>query len=144
MKVSIEISAEYNPPHAVIYADEISPDIQRAMDVLGNDDAPITVQHGERMIIMQPAEIYMVRVENGQTMVYGKKDRFFSPKRLYEIRNRLGSGFIQISKSTLVNLSCMSSVEASFNGTLLLYLKNGLQDHVSRKYLSEFKSYLGL
>lgn len=144
MKVSVELSAEYSPPHAIIYADVITPDIQRAMDVLGNEDAPITVQQGERMIIMQPSEIFMVRVENGQTMVYGKKDRFFSSKRLYEVGNRLGNGFMQISKSTLVNLSYLSSVETSFNGTLLLYLKNGLKDHVSRKYLSEFKGYLGL
>ena len=49
---------------------------------------------------------------------------------------------MQISKSTLVNLSYLDSIEAGFNGTLLLKLKNGCKDYVSRKYLPEFKKYL--
>ena len=51
---------------------------------------------------------------------------------------------MQISKSTLVNLAYMDSVEAGFNGTLLLKLKNGCKDYVSRTYLPKFKKYLGL
>ena len=60
------------------------------------------------------------------------------------MQQQLGAGFMQISKSTLVNLSYMSNVEAGFSGTLLLKLKNGCKDYVSRKYLPEFKKYLGL
>ena len=67
-----------------------------------------------------------------------------SRKRLSEMQQQLGAGFMQISKSTLVNLSYMSNVEAGFSGTLLLKLKNGCKDYVSRKYLPEFKKYLGL
>ena len=51
---------------------------------------------------------------------------------------------MQISKTTLVNLSYMDSIEPGFSGTLLLKLKNGSKDYVSRKYLPEFKKYLGL
>ena len=51
---------------------------------------------------------------------------------------------MQISKTTLVNLSCMDSIEAGFSGTLLLKLKNGCSDYVSRTYLPKFKKYLGL
>ena len=89
-------------------------------------------------------EIYMVRVENKDTIIYGKEHRYSSRKRLYEMQQQLGAGFMQISKSTLVNLSYMSNVEAGFSGTLLLKLKNGCKDYVSRKYLPEFKKYLGL
>jgi len=60
------------------------------------------------------------------------------------MQQQLGAGFMQISKSTLINLSYMSNVEAGFSGTLLLKLKNGCKDYVSRKYLSKFKKYLGL
>lgn len=35
-------------------------------------------------------------------------------------------------------------VESSFSGTLLLKLKNGCKENVSRTYLPEFKKYLGL
>ena len=81
---------------------------------------------------------------NKDNIIYGKEHRYRSRKRLYEMQQQLGAGFMQISKSTLVNLSYMSNVEAGFSGTLLLKLKNGCKDYVSRKYLPEFKKYLGL
>ena len=38
---------------------------------------------------------------------------------LYEMQQQLGAGFMQISKSTLVNLSYMSNVEAGFSLSLI-------------------------
>ena len=86
----------------------------------------------------------MVRVEDGDTIIYGEKNKYRSRKRLYEIGQQLGKQFMQISKTTLINLSYMDSIEPGFSGTLLLKLKNGCKDYVSRKYLPEFKKYLGL
>ncbi len=77
----------------------------------------------------------MVRVEAGETILFGKCSKYRSRKRLYELEKQLGKQFMQISKSTLVNLSYLESIEAGFNGTLLLKLKNGCKDYVSRKYL---------
>ena len=51
---------------------------------------------------------------------------------------------MQTSKSCLVNLKVLDSVESSFGGALMLKLKNGLTDYVSRTYLPAFKQYLGL
>ena len=86
----------------------------------------------------------MVRVEDGDTIIYGEKKKYRSRKRLYELANQLGKQFMQISKTTLINLSYMDCIEPGFSGTLLLKLKNGSKDYVSRKYLPEFKKYLGL
>ena len=145
MKVSIELSPEYSEPYAIIYADKITDSIQRTLDIFGSNESPITAFKNENdIVILQSKEIYMVRVENKDTIIYGKDWLNRSRKRLYEMQQQLGAGFMQISKSTLVNLSYMSNVEAGFSGTLLLKLKNGCKDYVSRKYLSEFKKYLGL
>ena len=43
-----------------------------------------------------------------------------------------------------VNLSYLDSIEPGLGGTMLLKLKNGCKDYVSRKYLPDFKRYLGL
>ena len=63
---------------------------------------------------------------------------------MYEVLDQVGSGFMQISKSCVVNLSYVQSVEAGFGGSLLLKMRNGLSDYVSRKYLPDLKNYLGL
>ena len=145
MKVNVEISAEYREPYAVIYTDRLTDDVQRMIDVFGMNETPITaLQNEEELIVLQPGDIYMVRVEDGDTMIYCEKNTYRSRKRLYEIAGQLGKQFMQISKSTLVNLSYMDSIEPGFSGTLLLKLKNGCKDYVSRTYLPGFKKYLGL
>jgi hypothetical protein len=145
MKVSVDISAEYKEPYAVIYTDKVTDEIQRMIDIFSTSETPITaLQNEEDLIVLQPKEIFMVRVEDGDTIIYGEKNKYRSRKRLYEIGQQLGKQFMQISKTTLINLSYMDSIEPGFSGTLLLKMKNGCKDYVSRKYLPEFKKYLGL
>ena len=145
MKVKVDISAEFIEPYAVIYTNKVTDEIQRMIDIFSTSETPITaLQNEEDLIILQPKEIYMVRVEAGDTIIYGDKKKYRSRKRLYEIGQQLGRQFMQISKTTLINLSYMDSIEPGFGGTLLLKLKNGSKDYVSRKYLPEFKKYLGL
>ena len=127
------------------HTDRVTDEIQRIIDILGTSETPITVlKNEEDIIVLQPKDVYMVRVEDGDTVIYGAKDRYRSRKRLYELAFQLGNQFMQISKTTLINLSYMDSIEPGFSGTLLLKLKNGNKDYVSRKYLPEFKKYLGL
>ena len=144
MKVSVEITPGVKEPYAVIYAAQVTDEIQRTVDLLGTGDTPVTAYHEEKLIILQPEDIFMVKVENGDTILYGAKQKFRSRKRLYELSVQLGKQFMQISKSTLVNLSYLDSIEPGFGGTMLLKLKNGCKDYVSRKYLPAFKNYLGL
>ena len=145
MKVSVDISPEFKEPYAVIHTDKVTDEIQQMIDSLSASDAPITALWNEKdIIVLKPMEIYMARVEDGDTIIYGEKKKYRSRKRLYELANQLGKQFMQISKTTLINLSYMDCIEPGFSGTLLLKLKNGSKDYVSRKYLPEFKKYLGL
>ena len=137
MKVSVEITPGVKEPYAVIYTSQVTDEIQRTVDLFGTGDTPITAFFEEKLIILQPEDIFMVRVEDGDTILYGITQKFRSRKRLYELSFQLGKQFMQISKSTLVNLSYLDS-------TMLLKLKNGCKDYVSRKYLPAFKNYLGL
>lgn len=145
MKVSIDISADYKEPFAVIHTDKVTDEIRRMADLFSSSESPVTAfLNEEDIVVLQPKEIYMVRVEDGDTVIYGARQRYRSRKRLYELAEQLGKQFMQISKTTLINLSYMDSIEAGYSGTLLLKLKNGNKDYVSRKYLPEFKKYLGL
>lgn len=145
MKVSVDISPKYIESYAVIYTDKVTEEIQWMIDVFGTSETPVTaLQNEENIVILRPKEIYMVRVEDGDTIIYGAKQRYRSRKRLYELGQQFGKQFMQISKTTLINLSYMDSIESGFSGTLLLKMKNGCKDYVSRKYLPDFKKYLGL
>lgn len=144
MKVKIEISEEYDPAYAVIYTKAVTEEIQKVSDLLQLDNGPVTAYSEDRLVVLQPEEIYMVRVEDETTVIYSKENKYKSRKRLKEIYAQVGDGFMQISKSTVINLKYLDSMEAGFGGTMVLKLKNGCKDYVSRFYLKALKQYLGL
>ena len=105
MKVSLEISAEYIEPYATIYANKVTDEIQRTLEIFGKKEVPITeLQNEDNLVVLRADEIYMVKVENGDTIIFGQNQKYRSRKRLYEIERQLGRQFMQISKSTLVNI----------------------------------------
>ena len=145
VKVEIKLTEHEHDPYAVIYAGEITPAIRNAV-ILLEQESPnvISVVDNERIIVLHPEEITMIRVENEKTAVYAKAKRYESGKRLYEFEEILGNSFMKISKSTVVNLKHIEYVEPTLGGLMLLVLKNGCKDHISRKYWPAFKKHLGL
>lgn len=144
MKVEVRISADVREPHVVIHANALTPDIARLVAAIDASDDILTVADADRVIVLRTEEIYMIRIEEDRAAVYDKSRRYVCNRRLYELEERLGSGFLRISKSTLVNLRQIESVQASYQGLMLLLLKNGCKDYVSRRYLPGLKAYLGL
>jgi DNA-binding LytR/AlgR family response regulator len=143
MKVNVELSKQYHPPYIVIYTDEINDEVQQVIDMFTSPN-PLVANKEGRMHVLKVDEIYMITVEDGKTIIYTYNDKYVSKKRLKNFDKLLGKGFMQISKQTIINLSYLDLIEASFNGAFLLKLKNGLSDYVSRKYFPQLKEYLGL
>ncbi len=49
-----------------------------------------------------------------------------------------------VSKSAIANIRQIGHVEAGFNGTMELVMKNGTIDYISRSFRKNFKERLGL
>ena len=105
---------------------------------------PSDANEDERSIVLSARDIYMIRIEDAAVWIHCKEKKYSAKKRLCDIEKALGEGFMRISKTTLVNLKYIAYVEPYFNGTMLLVMKNGSKDSISRKYLPKFKEYLGL
>lgn len=145
LKVEIKIISDVKDPYAIIYASTITEELQRIVSSFEQpENVIIAYDENERIVILQPDEIFMVRIENSKLMIYCQNKKYYSRKRLYELGTALGNGFMQISKATLINLKSIDFVESSFGGMLNLKLKNGCTEYISRKYLPKFKNYLGL
>lgn len=144
MRVEIKVSKEVKEPYAVIYVNELTDDVQKICTMLESNEKVITVSDSDRIIIIKPEEIYMARTEASDVNIYCKNKKYRTKKRLYELENLLGNDFMRISKSTIVNLKSIECVEQLFNGMMLLVMRNGCKDYISRRYLPEFKKYLGI
>lgn len=97
----------------------------------------------EREFLFQTAEIsYFETCGRGVTAVAGGQ-RYEARYRLYQLAEMLHSaGFVQISKSTLVNVNHVASVEAEFSGNYTAFLKSGEKLLISRKYMKAFRNYV--
>ncbi|HPZ00109.1 MAG TPA: LytTR family DNA-binding domain-containing protein [Clostridiales bacterium] len=146
VKVEIKINEAAKEPYVVIFTSEITESVRQAAAIL-ESAAPnkrIAVTDNKRTFVLDPEELYMLRVENERTAVYTRTKRFDSGRRLYEFEDTLGVGFMRISKSVLINLQHLACVEPTLGGLMMVTLKNGCKECISRKYLPAFKKYLGL
>ncbi len=144
MRVDIKISAEISEPYAVIYSSAMTEEVARLAGLLEGHSSVIAGFENGKIAVLEPDEIYMARVEDAEITLYCQNKSYRSKKRLYELGEQLGSGFMQISKAAFVNLKQIDCVEPMFNGMMNLRLKNGCSEYISRTYLPRFKKYLGL
>ncbi|MBO5030276.1 MAG: LytTR family transcriptional regulator [Lachnospiraceae bacterium] len=144
MNVEIKMLSDITEPYAIIYTNRLTEEIQKLMDIMNDSNSVVTAVGDDRTIVLNSSEIYMARVEEEKTMLYCEQRKYISRKRLCDLEKNLGYDFMKISKTTLINLKYVDEIQPAFNGMMLLILKNGCKDYISRKYLPEFKKYLGL
>ncbi len=152
MKVELFVSKDYEEPHAQIYTDVLTDNVQKAILLLednydgdvDSNNSILPVKKGSDIVLLDFEDIYMIRVEEKKTKVYDSSNEYVIKKPLYKLENTLDSDFVRISKTTIVNLRKIERVAPSLKGMMFIELKNGLKDNISRKYLSEFKQALDL
>lgn len=147
MRVDMNISESIKEPYVVINSDELTPEIAalaREIVAFGNGRNVIIGNLDERMVIIEPKKIVLIRVESEKVYVVTEDETYRVGKRMYELLEVLGKEFMQVSKSAAINLSYLESVEPSFNGIMLLHMKNGEKEYISRKYVPGLRKYLGI
>jgi DNA-binding LytR/AlgR family response regulator len=95
----------------------------------------------EEQHIVDTDEIVFVEVNDSKVYVYTKQEIYEAKQKLYEVKELLGNKtFAQISKSVIVNINCVKSIQAEFSGNYRLKLKNRKESlTISRKYFKEFR-----
>ena len=144
MKVEIKLIEGLEESYTVIYTELIDEEIQNIVSIIGNSTGVVTAFNNERIIVLKESDIYVIRVEDKKTMIYCKDKQYISKKSLCELEKTLKSSSMKISKTTLINLKYIEGIEAAFGGMMLLIMKNGVKDYVSRRYLPDLKKYLGI
>ena len=145
MKVRIQVDPAISEEYAEFHVREITDEVSRFAEIIEKSNSVLTgADEFERTIIINPSDIVAVHAEKKWCRVLTETADYSCRKRLYELEQDLGPEFMRISKSILVCIRKIDSVEAVFNGMLLLHMKNGSKEYVSRTYLPNLKSYLGI
>lgn len=129
-----------------IEAKEYNEDVKKLMELLQNTEKgfdKIVVEQEEKFYFLEKSEIEKIYSQNGAVYVDTRQGTFESKERLYELEEKL-KNFVRISKSVLVNVEEIQSLEMEFNGKMKMYLKSGDVEYTSRSYLKDIKKALGL
>ena len=147
MRVELQIDANCEEPFAVLHISKLTPSIQEAIKILEDEGIQniITAQSAGKVFLIDPQTIEVIRTEGRELVLYNKsKERYLLSKPLYELERLLGNDFIRISKSAIISLRCIHHAEASFNGTMEVVKKNGIEEVITRSYKKQFKERLGV
>lgn len=144
MRVRFEQVDSREKEQALIRAVEKSPDILNAMDLLENGSGGIAVTKDKSTYFCKLTQIYYIESVDKRTYVYTKDDCYESRDRLYELEEKLGTYYIRISKSMIVNLRKIRNVSAEPGGRMVAVLLNAERVVISRSYVKEIKRRLGI
>ena len=142
MKIILE-AAQLREPEIVIRGEIGSPEVTAILQALQKKNSgKLMVYRNEEQYIVNVGEIVFLETNDNKVWVYTVDQMYEARQKLYELNQQLvGHSFVQINKGTLVNLNCVKSIQAEFNGNYLVKLKNRKEKLIiSRKYFKEFKS----
>lgn len=148
MKIQLTINNALEETEVHIFAKEYSEQIEKLMKQLqASQTSQATVLDGylqQEIHLLKISDIYSIYAEEARVFLQTDEQEFESKRKLYELEAQLAKDFVRVNKSTLVNVHKISSIQMGKIGMTQLLLENDVAIHVSRKYLKELKSHLGI
>ena len=145
MKVKIQVEPAIPEDYVEFHVRQVTEEVSKLAEIIEKHDSVLTgTDQYDRTVMIQPDEIVALHAEKKWCRIFTETADYSCRKRLYELEEILGPEYMRISKSIIVNVRKIESVEAVFNGMMLLHMKNGSKEYVSRTYLPNLKSFLGL
>ncbi|MBR6172187.1 MAG: LytTR family transcriptional regulator DNA-binding domain-containing protein [Eubacterium sp.] len=145
MQIRANIHEKYNETELHVCKDRMDDEVRRLMDELHAMYDPAingTDEVGNRCVI-RPAEIITFYAEKQRVIALDASKKYTIPKTLVELEQELHDyGFFRISKSELVNLHRIRSLDLSVTGTIRVIMKNGYETYASRRNVSRLKEQL--
>ncbi len=105
----------------------------------------VTGWQGDRAALLPPEDILRFFADGKTVSAQTVQDTFTVRHRLYELEEQLDRHkFVRISHSEIVNLSHVTGLDLSINGTIRMTLTGGVVCFVSRRSLKKIKQALNL
>ena len=141
MKITLEPTGQPEV-EVIIRGNAADPEVAQLLKLLGTKaSGRLMVSREDEQFVLDTAQIVYLETADNRVLVHTAAETYESKQKLYELMEQLRSqSFVQVSKSTIVNLAFVKSIQAEFSGNYLIKLKNRKEKlTLSRKYFREFK-----
>ena len=127
----------------VIHAPERNGLIDKIEELLKSQDFELLGFSGSAAVKLDASAVSCFFVEDGRVFARIKGEKYAIKERLYQLEERFPSGFVKINQSCLVSVSKIERFDTSIGGALMVTLKDGYRDYVSRRQLRAVKERIG-
>ncbi len=145
----MKITLEHIPGQeleVVLRGDTESKEARQVLATLNHSPSfgKLMLQNEDESFLVDPGDIRYFEASQGRTYAATDTGRYESKEKLYELAAALQSkGFLQINKSTVVNINYVRSIAAEFSGNYTARLKGSDETlTISRKYFQAFKEFV--
>lgn len=122
---------------------EMNQEVRRLISLIQSADTQIRCTANGAEKLLNASDIYYIESVDKRTFLYCETKVYHTDLRLYQLLEMLSSlGFVQISKSCILNINVLDFVRPMLNSRMEATLKNGERLNVSRKYLVNIKKEL--
>lgn len=116
-----------------IYAHEYYSLIDQIKQIVDNEQLSLIGYRDNETIPLSINKIQRFYIENSKVYCSDDQKTYLLKQRLYQIEEIVKESFVKVNQSCLVNVSYIQCFKSSWNGSLVVVLKNGEEDYVSRR-----------
>lgn len=146
IKINTNISSEYNGTSITINAPELSDEIQDLIKYISNINTipnQVIGSKNNKIYFIDLEKIICFFSKDKYNYVRTQNDIYKVKHTLYELEDIFSQkGFIRISNSCIININQVECFDTSILGTLLVKLKDGTQETVSKRNVAQINKLL--
>lgn len=127
----------------IIQCRQVDEEVLRLKAYIEGFDTRLRAKRDDEWCLVKVQEVlYFEAVEN-KTFLYTENEVMEVKQRLYELELLLSEkDFMRSSKSQIININKVKSLQPELNRTILATMCNGEQLYISRKYVQTIKKLL--
>jgi DNA-binding LytR/AlgR family response regulator len=145
MKISIEEISKELAEEILIRCHEVDDEINEILNKLKTENIIVLGYKNDKVHRISLRDIYYFEAVDGKVFTYCRDSVFEVKQKLYELEEICkGKNCFRASKSTILNITKISSVYPSISGRFEAVLDNGERAIISRQYVPVLKNMLGL
>lgn len=141
MKIRIELCDDLSEPEVTIKCRRVTDEIQRIEKAVSDSaKSQISFYKDNTEFYLDTDSILFFETDNGVVHAHTSDDSFRTDRKLYELEDILPQRFVRVSKSTILNVDHVYSVERSLtSASLVTFRKSHKRIYISRSYYKFFK-----
>ena len=143
MTVKTQQDLSCNDIEVLIRYAKINKRVKRLITLIRSFDTRIKCKEENTERYVNVSDIFYIESVDKRTFIYLEKNVLRTDYRLYELAENLADmGFVQISKSCILNINALESIKPLINSRMEATLHNGEKLYVTRKYLDNIRQAL--